>query len=362
MRMEKAFIGAPSKDSLPTVAKAYIADAPTSPLRPGTIERRDPGDFDVRIAIRFTGICHSDIHTARGDWANVRFPVVVGHEIAGVVEAVGAKVTRHALGDRVGVGCFVDSCRECDNCLAGEGQYCLNGSTSTYNSIGRDGLPTAGGYSPSIVVDEAYVVRIPQGISLEAAAPLMCAGITLYSRLLRWGAGHGTRVAIIGMGGLGHVGVKIAAALGAEVSVLSQTLSKQEDAARLGATHYYATSDPSTFDKLAGRFDLIINTVSAPIDLDSYLSLLALDGTMVLVGLPTEPMTQRAWSLAGMRRSLAGSKMGGIRQTQEMLDFCAAHGIGAEVEVIAAHQVNEAFERVLASDVRYRFVIDARTY
>lgn len=347
---------------MPTTAKAYVALSPTAPLQPGTIQRRDPGEFEVRIAIKFTGICHSDIHTARGDWASAKYPIVVGHEIAGIVEAVGAKVTRHAVGDRVGVGCFVDSCRECRNCLAGEEQYCLAGSVSTYNSVGRDGLPTAGGYSTSIVVDENYVLKIPEGISLDAAAPLLCAGITMYSPLRNWNAGPGKRVAIIGMGGLGHMGVRIAAAMGAEVTVLSQSLKKEEDARRLGAAHYYATSDPTTFDVLGGRFDLIINTVSASIDVDDYLSLLALDGTLVLVGLPTEPLAQRAWSLASFRRNLAGSKMGGIRQTQEMLDFCAAHGLGAEVEVIPAGKINEAYDRVIASDVRYRFVIDAATF
>lgn len=345
-----------------TLAKAYVAVSAASPLQPGTIERREPGEFEVQIAIKFTGICHSDIHTARGDWASVKYPVVVGHEIAGVVEAVGAKVTRHSVGDRVGVGCFVDSCRDCVNCRAGEEQYCLSGATSTYNSVGRDGLPTAGGYSNSIVVDENYVVRIPDGIPLEAAAPLLCAGITMYSPLRTWDAGPGKRVAIIGMGGLGHMGVKIAAAMGAEVTVLSQSLKKQEDALRLGAEHYYATSDPSTFEILSGHFDLIINTVSADIDVDGYLSLLALDGTMVLVGLPAKPLTQRAWSLVSFRRSLSGSKMGGIRQTQEMLNFCAAHGLGAEVEVIPASKINDAYERVLASDVRYRFVIDVDTF
>lgn len=345
-----------------TLAKAYLAVSATSPLQPGTIERRELGDFDVQIAIRFTGICHSDIHAARGDWAVVNYPLVVGHEIAGVVEAVGSKVTRCAVGDRVGVGCFVDSCRECENCMAGEEQYCLLGSTSTYNSVGRDGLPTAGGYSSSIVVDENYVLRIPDGISLAVAAPLMCAGITMYSPLRNWNAGPGKRVAIIGMGGLGHMGVKIAAALGAEVTVLSRSLKKQEDALRLGAGAYYATSDPGTFDVLKGHFDLIINTVSADIDLDQYLSLLALDGTLVLVGLPSKPLTQRAWSLVAFRRNLAGSKMGGIRQTQEMLNFCAANGLGAEVEVIPATKINQAFERVIASDVRYRFVIDAGTF
>ena len=345
-----------------TLARAYIAASATSPLQPGVIERRDPGEFEVRIGIKFTGICHSDIHTARGDWAGVKYPVVVGHEIAGIVEAVGARVTGHAVGDRVGVGCFVDSCRECVNCRAGEEQHCQAGPVSTYNSVGRDGLPTAGGYSTSIVVDENYVLGIPDGISLEEAAPLLCAGITMYSPLRNWGAGPGKRVAIIGMGGLGHMGVKIAAALGAEVSVLSQSLKKQEDALRLGAQGYYATSDPGTFEALKDYFDLIINTVSAEIDVDAYLSLLAVGGTMVMVGLPPKPLSLRTWSLAGYRRNLTGSKMGGILQTQEMLDFCAAHGLGAEVEVIPASKINDAYERVLASDVRYRFVIDATTY
>ena len=345
-----------------TVAKAYVAASATSALQPGIIDRREPGEFEVRIAISYVGVCHSDIHTARGDWAGVKYPVVVGHEIAGVVEAVGAGVTRYAVGDRVGVGCFVDSCRECVNCRAGEEQHCLQGSVSTYNSVGRDGLPTAGGYSTSIVVDENYVLGIPEGISLQAAAPLLCAGITMYSPLRNWGAGPGKRVAIIGMGGLGHMGVKIGAALGAEVTVLSQSLKKMEDALRLGAEGYYATSDPSTFEVLSGYFDLIINTVSADIDVDEHLSLLAVGGTMVMVGLPARPLTLRTWSLAGFRRNLAGSKMGGIGQTQEMLDFCAAHGLGAEVEVIRASDINDAFDRVLASDVRYRFVIDAGTF
>lgn len=345
-----------------TIAKAYVATSATEPLQPGIIERRDPGESEVRIAIKFVGVCHSDIHTARGDWAGVKYPVVVGHEISGVVEAVGAGVKRYAVGDRVGVGCFVDSCRKCVNCQAEEEQHCLAGSISTYNSIGRDGLPTAGGYSTSIVVDESYVLGIPVGISLQAAAPLLCAGITVYSPLRSWGAGPGKRVAIIGMGGLGHMGVKIAAALGAEVTVLSQSLKKMEDALSLGAEGYYATSDPATFEVLRGQFDLIINTVSADIDVDEYLSLLAVGGTMVMVGLPAKPLGLRTWSLAGFRRNLAGSKMGGIRQTQEMLDFCAAHGLGAEVEVIRASGINDAFDRVLASDVRYRFVIDAGTF
>ncbi|NAZ87220.1 NAD(P)-dependent alcohol dehydrogenase [Kineococcus indalonis] len=344
-----------------TTVNAYAAHAADQPLAPTTIERREVGPKDVRIEIEFAGICHSDIHTARGEWGAVTYPIVVGHEIAGVVAEVGPEVTKHAVGDRVGVGCMVDSCRECVNCRRGQEQYCLKGNIQTYNGIGVDGQPTAGGYSQQIVVDEDFVVRIPDGLELHVAAPLLCAGITLYSPLRHWGAGPGTKVAIVGLGGLGHVGVKIAAALGAEVTVLSQSLKKQEDGLRLGAQHYHATSDPDTFTALAGTFDLIVNTVSAAIDLDAYLSLLAVDGALVNVGAPAEPLSVNIFSLIPQRRSFAGSSIGGIAETQEMLDFCAEHGIGAEVEVISAEQVNDAWERVLASDVRYRFVIDAAT-
>ncbi|GAA4963716.1 NAD(P)-dependent alcohol dehydrogenase [Kineococcus glutinatus] len=345
---------------MPTV-HAYAAPSATEPLAPTTIERRDPGPHDVVIDIKFAGICHSDIHTARGEWGETLFPVVPGHEIAGIVTAVGSEVTKHAVGDRVGVGCMVDSCRECENCRKGEEQYCLKGNIGTYNAIGRDGQPTQGGYSQSVVVTEDFVCRIPEGIELDVAAPLLCAGITLYSPLKHWGAGPGKRVAIVGLGGLGHMGVKIAHALGAEVTVLSQSLKKQEDALRLGADRYFATSDPDTFEQLANSFDLIINTVSANIDLDAYLGLLAVDGTLVEVGAPENPMSVKAFSLIPNRRSLAGSMIGGIAQTQEMLDFCAEHGLGAEIEVIAADRINEAYERVVASDVRYRFVIDTAT-
>ncbi|MCH6470162.1 NAD(P)-dependent alcohol dehydrogenase [Sinomonas terrae] len=345
---------------MPT-AHAYALPSADGELVPTTIERREPGPNEVFIAIRFAGICHSDIHIARGEWgSSPAYPIVVGHEIAGVVEAVGTEVTKHAVGDRVGVGCFVDSCRECPACLDGGEQFC-KGNIPTYNSIGRDGLPTAGGYSTHITVDENYVVRIPDSLGLDVAAPLLCAGITLYSPLTMWGAGPGKQVAIIGMGGLGHMGVKIAHALGAEVSVVSQSLKKQDDAFRLGADHYYASSDTSAFEDLKGRFDLIVNTVSADLDLDAYLGLLALDGTLVLAGLPEKPMTFHPLSLHRVRRRIAGTKNGGIRQTQEMLDFCAKHGFGAEVEVIPAEKVNEAWGRVIASDVRYRFVIDTST-
>ena len=340
---------------------AYAATSPTDPLVPTTVQRSPVGPKDVLIEIRYAGICHSDIHTVRGDWGPVEYPLTVGHEIVGVVAETGHDVTRHAVGDRVGVGCMVDSCRECANCRAGEEQYCLGGNTGTYASVDRDGTTTQGGYSTHIVVDEDFVLRVPEAIPYEAAAPLLCAGITTYSPLAHWGVGPGSKVAVVGLGGLGHMGVKIAAAMGAEVTVLSQTLSKKDDGVRLGAQHYYATSDPATFEVLRNSFDLVLNTVSAVVDLDAYLSLLTLGGTLVAVGAPGEPLPVTVFSLFSNRRSLAGSSIGGIRETQEMLDFCAEHGLAADVEVISADQVNEAYERVLASDVRYRFVIDVST-
>lgn len=342
-------------------ANAFAATSATGPLAPTTIERREPGPHDVVIEIEYCGICHSDIHTVRGEWGESHYPLAPGHEMAGVVSRVGDEVTRHAVGDRVGVGCMVESCRECANCVAGEEQYCLNGAVFSYGSVDRDGTITQGGYTSRVVVNEDFVLRIPDALGLDVAAPLLCAGITMYSPLRHWGAGPGKRVAIVGLGGLGHMGVKIAHALGAEVSVLSQSLKKMDDGLRLGADHYYATSDPDTFRSLAGSFDLIVNTVSAKIDLDAYLSLLALDGTMVNVGAPGEPLEVNVFSLLGRRRSFAGSNIGGIAQTQEMLDFCAEQGIAAEIETIPAARINEAYERVLASDVRYRFVIDIST-
>ncbi|MFD8864731.1 NAD(P)-dependent alcohol dehydrogenase [Streptomyces sp. NPDC059590] len=341
-----------------TSVTAYAAPAPKAPLERTTIERRPVGEHDILIEIAYAGICHSDIHQAREEWGTALFPMVPGHEIAGVVTEVGSGVTKYAVGDRVGVGCFVDSCRECENCLAGEEQFCLKGEVATYNGKEYDGSPTYGGYSTHIVVDENYAVRIPDGLSLDVAAPLLCAGITLYSPLDHWNAGPGKKVAIVGLGGLGHMGVKIAHAMGAEVTVLSQSLRKKDDGLHLGADHFYATSDESTFAELAGSFDLIINTVSANIPLDAYLSLLKRDGTMVHVGGPEFPSSFHQFSLIMGRKSMAGSKIGGIRQTQEMLDFCAGHGFGAEIEVITADQINEAYERVVSSDVRYRFVID----
>lgn len=337
---------------------AYAAPSATEPLAPLTIERREVGPRDILIEIQFCGICHSDIHTARGDWGPAHYPVVPGHEIAGFVRQVGSEVTRHQVGDRVGVGCMVDSCRECDPCHDGEEQYCRQGATMTYNSIDRHGHTTQGGYSTHIVVPEDFVVKIPDGLELDVAAPLLCAGITTYSPLRRWGAGPGKKVAIVGFGGLGHMAVQIAHAMGAEVTVLSHSLGKKEDGLRLGADHYFATSDPETFQKLAGSFDLILNTVSAKIDLDAFLSLLKVNGTMVNVGAPAEPMSLNVFNLIMQRRSYAGSLIGGIRETQEMLDFCALHGLKPQIELIPAERINEAYERVLASDVRYRFVID----
>ena len=344
-----------------TTVAAYAAPAAKAPLERTTIERRAVREFDVLIDIKFAGICHSDIHQAREGWGEAIFPMVPGHEIAGIVSEVGPGVTKFQVGDRVGVGCMVDSCRECDNCKAGLEQYCTGGNVGTYNSVGKDGEPTYGGYSEKVVVDENFVLGIPEGISLDEAAPLLCAGITLYSPLRHWNAGPGKKVAIVGMGGLGHMGVKIAHALGAEVTVLSQSLRKQDDGLKLGADHYYATSDPKTFEELRGTLDLIISTVSAPLDLGAYLSLLKTDGALVNVGAPEEPVSLNLFSVIGGRKTLAGSGIGGIPETQEMLDFCAEHGFGAEIELISADQINEAYERVLASDVRYRFVIDTAT-
>lgn len=343
-----------------TVA-AYAAPAPKAPLERTTIERRAVGAHDVLIDIKFAGICHSDIHQVDEGWGEAIFPMVPGHEIAGVVVEVGSEVTRHAVGDHVGVGCMVDSCRECDFCERGLEQYCSNGNTMTYNGVDRRGDVTYGGYSQQIVVDENYVVRIPDSLPLDVAAPLLCAGITLYSPLKHWGVGPGKKVAIVGLGGLGHMGVKIAAALGAEVTVLSQSLRKKEDGLKLGAQDYRATSDPATFTELAGKFDVIVSTVSAPLDFTSYVSLLKTDGALVNVGAPEEPVSVNLFALIGGRRTLAGSMIGGIAETQEMLDFCAEHDLGAEIELISADQINTAYERVQSGDVRYRFVIDTAT-
>lgn len=346
-------------------SKGYAAPQARAPLGPYTFERREPREHDIVIDIKYCGICHSDIHQVRDEWSEYQeeaiFPMVPGHEIAGVVSAVGGKVTKHKVGDKVGVGCFVDSCRTCPECRSGLEQYCSVKTVWTYNARDTEGAPTYGGYSDRIVVDENYALRMPKKLPLDACAPLLCAGITLYSPLKHWKAGPGRKVAIVGLGGLGHMGVKLAHALGADVTVLSQSLRKQDDGKRLGADHFYATSDPETFTKLKSSFDLILNTVSASMDWNEYLSLLKVDGSMVIVGLPEKDIPVGAFSLTGGRRSLAGSQIGGIGETQEMLDFCDAHGVACDIEVVPIQKVNEAYERVLKSDVRYRFVIDMAT-
>ncbi|MFD5489709.1 NAD(P)-dependent alcohol dehydrogenase [Streptomyces virginiae] len=354
-----ATASAPSTAS--TRVAAYAVPAPGAPLERTTVPRRPVGPHDVLIDIKYAGICHSDIHQARDGWGEGIYPMVPGHEITGIVTGVGADVTRFTVGDRVGVGCMVDSCRECEHCLSGQEQHCVQGMTGTYNALDRAGEPTYGGYSTHLVVDENYTVRIPDGLALDEAAPLLCAGITLYSPLRHWQAGPGRKVAVVGLGGLGHMGVKLAHAMGAEVTVLSQTLRKEADGRRLGATHFHATADETTFEKLAGTFDLILSTVSAPLGLDAYLGLLKVDGALVNVGAPEEPVSLNLFSVIGGRKTLAGSMIGGIAETQEMLDFCAEHGLGSEIELIEADRINDAYARVLAGDVRYRFVIDTST-
>ena len=339
---------------------ARCTTGPHEPFTPTKIARRDPGPHDVLIDIAYAGICHSDVEHARSLRGKTAYPLVPGHEIAGVVSSVGSEVTRFAVGDRAGVGNMVDSCRECESCQDGLEQYCA-GRVLTYGSIGRDGQRTYGGYSEKIVVDERFAVRIPESIPLQSAAPLFCAGITLYSPLRHWKAGPGKRVAIVGFGGLGHVGVQISKALGAHTTVLDLSPAKRDDALRLGADEYRVATDPATFTELANSFDLMISTVPANVDLDAYLGLLAVDGTFVNLSVPQKPLSLSAASLLANRRSIAGTRSGGLPETQEMIDFCAEHGIGAEVEVIDADRIDEAYERLLAGDVRYRFVIDVST-
>ena len=343
----------------------YAAHQAKTPLSPYFFERREPHDHDVVIDIQYCGICHSDIHQVNNEWATSRYPMVPGHEIIGIVSQVGTKVSGYKVGDRAGVGNFVDSCRKCEPCHKGLEQYCVEGPTWTYNGVQREdgkATPTQGGYSNKIVVDENYVLKIPDNLPLDSAAPLLCAGITLYSPLMHWKAGPGKKVAIIGLGGLGHIGVKIAHALGAEVTVLSHSLKKQEDGKMMGADNFYPTSDSNTLKKLKKYFDLIINTASVELDFDKYLKLLALDGTMVMVGLPEKKQMQiDTFLLTSTRRSVAGSVIGGIQETQEMLDFCSNHSISCNIELIPIQKVNEAYDRAVRSDVRYRFVIDLKS-
>jgi len=342
--------------------RGLAALSKNAPLTPYSFTRRELLPNDVAIAIKYAGICHSDIHQVKEEWGGSRFPMVPGHEIAGVVTAVGGSVTKFSVGDLIGVGVFIDSCRNCSNCDQGLEQYCLNGMTPTYNGVERDGItPTMGGYSDGYVIDENYAVKIPKNLDLAAVAPLLCAGITLYSPLKHWNAGPGKKVAVMGLGGLGHMGVKFAHALGAEVTVLSHSPSKEVDARNLGADHFVVTSDTTQMQSVKRKFDLILNTVSAEHNINDYLGLLATDGTLVVIGLPGVPFTLNANSLLSGRRSMAGSMIGGISEIQEMLDFCGARNIVSEIELISADQVNEAYERTVRSDVRFRFVIDIAT-
>jgi uncharacterized zinc-type alcohol dehydrogenase-like protein len=344
-------------------AHAYAAQSAATPLAPFNFDRRDPTPHDVVIDILYCGVCHSDLHTARGEWAGVQFPSVPGHEIIGRVTAAGAQVSKFKEGDLVGVGCMVDSCQHCDPCKQGLEQYCEVGMTGTYNGPEQGtGANTFGGYSDKVVVREEFVLRLPEGLDPAAAAPLLCAGITTYSPLRHWNAGPGKKVGVVGLGGLGHMAVKLAHAMGAEVTLFTTSAGKEADARRLGADHVVLSKDADAMTAQARTFDLIINTVAVPMDLDPYIAALALDGTMVLVGAPSEPhKSPSIFPLLIPRRTIAGSCIGGIPETQEMLDFCAAHGIVSDVEMIPIQDIENAYARMLKSDVKYRFVIDMQS-
>ncbi|OGX87817.1 NAD(P)-dependent alcohol dehydrogenase [Hymenobacter glacialis] len=345
---------------LPT--KAYAAPAPSVPLAPFDFERRDVGAHDVLIDIQFCGVCHSDLHQIRDEWGAGIFPMVPGHEIVGRVTQVGAQVKNFKVGDLAGVGCMVDSCRTCPSCQEGLEQYCETGMVGTYAGTEKEtGRPTYGGYSSQIVVDEKYTLRVSEKLDLARVAPLLCAGITTYSPLRQWNVGAGHRVGVMGLGGLGHMAVKLAAAMGAEVTVLSTSPGKEADAKGLGAHKFVVTKDQAQLKSVNNYFDFIINTVSAPLDLASYLNLLRRDGTMILLGVPPEAPQVHAFNLIGKRRRIAGSLIGGIAETQEMLDFCAEHNIMSDIELIDIKDINEAYERMLKGDVKYRFVIDLAT-
>ena len=342
--------------------RGYATMGPTSKLEPFSFERREPGAGDVVIEILYCGVCHSDIHQARNEWDNSIYPMVPGHEIVGRVKQVGSEVTHFKAGDLAGVGCFVDSCRVCSNCKAGEEQFCETHLVVTYNGTEMDEkTPTYGGYSSQIVVDEKYTLRVSPDLPLAQVAPLLCAGITTYSPLKHFNVRAGQRVGIVGLGGLGHMGVKFASSMGADVTVFSTSKDKEADARKLGAQNFVVTRDPDNLLPLAGKFDFILDAVSAPHDLNMYLNLLRRDGTMVLVGAPEKPLELSAFSLLANRRRLAGSLIGGIRETQEMLDYCAEKNITSDVEVIPIKQIEEAYERTIKGDVRYRFVIDMKT-
>lgn len=345
-----------------TTTKAYAAQSADTALGPYTIDRRDVGPHDVKFDILYCGVCHSDLHVAKNEWQGTHYPVVPGHEIVGRVTAVGAHVKKFKAGDLAGVGCLVDSCRDCDNCRKGLEQFCRNGSTGTYNAKDKHlGGFTYGGYSKEIVVDESFVLKVSEKLPLQAVAPLLCAGITTYSPLRHWKVGKGHQVAVVGLGGLGHMAVKFAASFGAEVTMLSSSPEKEKDAQRLGAHHFALTKDPAQVNALKGRFDFIIDTVSAPHNYNDYLNMLNTDGVMICVGAPPTPSQIMAFSLIGGRKSLAGSLIGGLPETQEMLDYCAEHNIVSDVEMIAMKDINTAYERMLKGDVKYRFVIDMAT-
>jgi len=344
-------------------AHAYAAQSGSTPLAPFSFERRDPGPNDVAIDILFCGVCHSDLHTARGEWGGVMFPSVPGHEIIGRVIAAGAQVSKFKEGDLVGVGCMVDSCQHCAPCKRGLEQYCEVGMTGTYNGPEQGtGANTYGGYSDKIVVRQEFVLRLPDGLDPAAAAPLLCAGITTYSPLRHWNAGPGKRMGVVGLGGLGHMAVKLAHAMGAEVTLFTTSPGKEEDARRLGASHVVLSRDPAAMAAQVRKFDLIINTVAVPMDLDPYIAALDLDGTMVLVGAPAEAhKSPSVFPMLMARRSIAGSGIGGIPETQEMLDFCAANGVASDIEIIPIQDIEKAYARMLKSDVKYRFVIDMQS-
>jgi uncharacterized zinc-type alcohol dehydrogenase-like protein len=339
--------------------QAYAAPAAGKPLSPFSIDRRDPGPHDVVIDVLYCGVCHSDIHQARDEWGGSTFPMVPGHEIVGRVVKVGGRVSRFKPGDMAGVGCLVDSCGECEQCRDDLEQFCDKGPAVTYNGTEMDRkTPTYGGYSRQVVVTDRFVLKIPPGLDPAGAAPLLCAGITTYSPLRQWSCEAGDKVGVVGLGGLGHMAVKLAASMGAEVTVLSSSRAKQADAARLGAQSFEVTRDEATFKNLARRFDIIIDTVSAPHDYNKYLGMVRPQGALVLVGIPPEPSPVAAFSLVGGNKRFAGSMIGGLAETQEMLDYCADHGIVSDIEVIPIQKINEAYERMIRADVRYRFVID----
>lgn len=345
-----------------STTKAYAAYDASTPLRDFSLERREPNANDVQIDILYCGVCHSDVHQVRDEWGGTIYPIVPGHEIVGRVSAVGSAVTKFKVGDLAGVGCLVDSCQECKQCKKGQEQYCENGWVGTYNSMEKDGKTvTYGGYSKQIVTKEDFVLRVSEKLDLKAVAPLLCAGITTYSPLRHWNVGKGHKVGVLGLGGLGHMAVKFASSFGAEVTMLSHTPSKEADAKRLGAHRFALTSNEETLKGLAGYFDFIIDTVSAPHDYNVYLNMLTTDGVMICVGAPPAPAQVPAFNLIFQRRSIAGSLIGGIPETQEMLDYCAEHGIVSDVEVIRMDYINEAYERMMKGDVKYRFVIDLAT-